>query len=202
MSGCRRALRRWHNSIQAVTARWKSVNSKSNRFVSRGARARGGCHSAPPKPAATPKAGTQTAGAGRSGARPTLRRRPGQQERAGERSCACGARSRACGTTICAGAQLDEVGPQHGRGARVQAARARLSRIRGPAGEPGISVFARLALSPMPKAPSKRHSRAIPTTPSPTTSSASRSASSANLRKPKRRISVRSPLNRITRPRI
>ena len=26
-SGCRRALRRWHNSTPAVTARWKSVNS-------------------------------------------------------------------------------------------------------------------------------------------------------------------------------
>src|SRR3984885_10389585 len=34
MNGCRRASTRWRNSIQAVTARWRSVSSWSNRFAS------------------------------------------------------------------------------------------------------------------------------------------------------------------------
>ena len=73
MSGCRRALPRWRNSIQADTARWKSVSSWSNRFVSIGALALlgGGCHSAPPQPAhaTAPQrargAGSRCAGRGR-----------------------------------------------------------------------------------------------------------------------------------------
>src|SRR5258708_35902907 len=47
MNGCKRASPRWRNSIQAVTARWKSVSSWSNRFVSLGAVALlVACHSA------------------------------------------------------------------------------------------------------------------------------------------------------------
>src|SRR5882757_9783997 len=34
MSGCKKASPRSHNSIQAATARWNSVNRWSNRFVS------------------------------------------------------------------------------------------------------------------------------------------------------------------------
>src|SRR5580658_2462880 len=50
MNGCRRALPRWHNSIQADTARWKSVSSWSNRFVSVSALVLlAACQSAPPK---------------------------------------------------------------------------------------------------------------------------------------------------------
>src|ERR1700730_9295711 len=33
-SGCKRVSRPWHNSIQAVTARWNAVSRWSNRFVS------------------------------------------------------------------------------------------------------------------------------------------------------------------------
>src|SRR5271165_1934456 len=52
MNGCRRALRRSRSSIQAATARWKSVNSWSNRFVSLAVLAlAAGCHSTPRQPA-------------------------------------------------------------------------------------------------------------------------------------------------------
>src|SRR5580692_7873625 len=47
-SGCRRVLLRWHDSTRAVTARWKSVNSWSNRFASLAVLAlAAGCHSTP-----------------------------------------------------------------------------------------------------------------------------------------------------------
>src|SRR5271168_1796945 len=52
MNGCRRALLRWRNSTQAATARWKSVNSWSNRFVSLAALAMlAACHHTPVLPA-------------------------------------------------------------------------------------------------------------------------------------------------------
>src|SRR5208337_3208880 len=55
MSGCRRALPRWRNSTQAATPRWKSVSSRSNRFVSGAALALiAGCHSTPRQHAPRP----------------------------------------------------------------------------------------------------------------------------------------------------
>src|SRR6202034_2929926 len=64
MSGCRRALPRWHNSIQAVTARWRSVSSWSNRFVSVSALALlAACQSAPPRASSAPAQDQHTAAA-------------------------------------------------------------------------------------------------------------------------------------------
>src|SRR5579863_3972313 len=58
-NGCRRALPRLRSSIQADMARWRSVNSRSNRFVSLGVIALlAGCHSTPALP---PRASTGTA---------------------------------------------------------------------------------------------------------------------------------------------
>src|SRR5882757_1831952 len=52
-SGCRRALQPSRNSTQAVTARQKSVSSRSNQFASAAVIALlAACHSAPPKQAA------------------------------------------------------------------------------------------------------------------------------------------------------
>src|SRR5271165_2833845 len=73
MNGCRRALLRSRNSTQAATARWKSVNSWSNRFVSLGVLAMlAACHHAPVQPArgaapATSQPGNSGAGAASAG---------------------------------------------------------------------------------------------------------------------------------------
>src|SRR5580704_3409755 len=73
MNGCRRALLRSRNSTQAVTARWKSVNSWSNRFVSLAALAvLAACHHTPVQPtrAAAPAASVSqpASGAGNANA--------------------------------------------------------------------------------------------------------------------------------------
>src|SRR3984885_3078016 len=66
-NGCRKALRRSRSSIQAATARWRSVNSRSTRFVSFSVIALlAGCHSTPVQspraPTTAPPATAQPAG--------------------------------------------------------------------------------------------------------------------------------------------